>query len=224
MALLDNNGIATIKNILNDFAILSGLKCNVEKSQILVTGTDEIPEFIRQSGFSVANEIKILGFTVTRDFADFEKNIDNAVAKIKKIAAFWSRFKLSLPGSINVNLREFSFKFRNNILGINTRVSHFNRNVDRACMFCRITECNNAQLPDESFIHIFFECPSTKRVLDNFFTQYLNWNIDDRNGMKRILFTGMDPDMSTPIFFCSQLCRLFYFICGNVNYKKNYRC
>jgi hypothetical protein len=83
-----------------------------------------------------------------------------------------------------VNLREFSFKLRNNILGINTRVSHFNRNVDRACTFCRITERNNAQLPDESFIHIFFECVSTKRVLDNFFTQYLDWDIADINGMK----------------------------------------
>jgi hypothetical protein len=493
MALLDNNGIKAIKIILNNFAILSGLKCNVEKSQILVIGTDEIPDFIRTSGFSVANEIKILGFTVTRDFADFEKNIDCAVEKIKKIAAFWSRFKLSLPGRINVakslmlsqinfhgavlnisnekilkiqglinsfvtgsfkfdkdlinctpsrgglgminvknyiqslhcswikkaygatidnwrldvvryagkscsmvqpfvdqrhpilstllnsfrefkkafylsnknfmqaklggnpcftenrqnktpvniddrfdflpdpeierlknlrfsdltndgnrfiskqefevlsniqmtnpqfriltdavktsfmiykkfvrgdnsqcidnfisrfkkgsnkfrkvfdnmdyfhiskkskkrsktffrligvadpeenvceilnaqwaincypvNLREFSFKLRNNILGINTRVSHFNNNVDRACTFCRITERNNVQLPDESFIHIFFECKSTKRVLDIFFTQYLDWDILDRNGMKRLLFTGMDPEMSTPNFF-----------------------
>jgi hypothetical protein len=73
-----------------------------------------------------------------------------------------------------VNLREFTFKLRNNILGINTMVSHFNKNVDRACTFCRIAERNNAQLPDESFIHIFFECGSTKRVLDFFFTQYLN--------------------------------------------------
>jgi hypothetical protein len=30
-----------------------------------------------------------------------------------------------------VSLREFIFKFRNNILGLNTRVSHFNNNVNR---------------------------------------------------------------------------------------------
>jgi hypothetical protein len=55
-----------IKTILVEFAILSGLRCNVEKSQILLIGTDTIPEYVAESGFAVSNELKILGFNVTK--------------------------------------------------------------------------------------------------------------------------------------------------------------
>jgi hypothetical protein len=37
-----------------------------------------------------------------------------------------------------VKLREFIYKFRSNILGLNTRVSHFNLDVTRACTFCEL--------------------------------------------------------------------------------------
>jgi hypothetical protein len=42
-----------------------------------------------------------------------------------------------------VKLREFSFKFCNNALGLNTRVSHFNRNVNRGCTFCTVNDLGN---------------------------------------------------------------------------------
>jgi hypothetical protein len=102
LALLENIAIFTIKTVLSSFAILSGLRCNVDKSQILVFGTEVIPDFISESGFTVSNEIKILGFKITKNHQDIAKNFEPAVEKIKKSATFWSRFKLSLPGRINV--------------------------------------------------------------------------------------------------------------------------
>jgi hypothetical protein len=67
--------------------------------------------------------------------------------------------------------REFAFKFLNNILGLNTRVSHFNRTVSRECTFCVLKNVNNA--PDECFLHLFFECNSVGPILDKFCNDYL---------------------------------------------------
>ncbi len=53
--------------------------------------------------------------------------------------------------------RMFVFKFYNNILGINTRTSHFGTNVTRRCFFC--FKAGRADT-DESVLHLFFMCPT----------------------------------------------------------------
>jgi hypothetical protein len=98
-----------------------------------------------------------------------------------------------------VSLREFVFKLRNNILGLNTRVSHFNNNINRSCTFCVLSGTVNA--PDESFIHLFYSCAHTKRIWDNFFNRYLNCDPRDSDVVKKFLFTGMGPDFTEPNFF-----------------------
>jgi hypothetical protein len=77
-------------------------------------------------------------------------------------------------------VRDFIFKFYNNQLGLNIRVAHFNRDVERGCTFCRIT--NRLPVPDENFEHIFFSCDSTSSVRLNFIRTYLfDLNLDDGN-------------------------------------------
>jgi hypothetical protein len=87
--------------------------------------------------------------------------------------------KLWTTQCIPNKIHEFIYKFRNNKLGLNTRVSHFNNTVDRACAFCKIVRdpevLNNpapqpklgqpAPLPDETFKHLFYDCPVTNEVL-----------------------------------------------------------
>jgi hypothetical protein len=103
LALLEQAAILAIKTILFEFAILSGLRCNVEKSQILLVGTDTIPEYVTESGFAVSNELKILGYKVTKNHADLASNFKPAIEKIRRTANFWSRYRLSLLGRINVS-------------------------------------------------------------------------------------------------------------------------
>jgi hypothetical protein len=69
----------------------------------MIGGTDDIPEYVRNSGFEVTTAIKMLGFTVTKDYKDLDQNYDVALQKIQKIIRFWERFRLSLPGRINVS-------------------------------------------------------------------------------------------------------------------------
>ena len=59
--------------------------------------------------------------------------------------------------------REFSFKFYNNTLGLNTRLSHFVENNTRSCTFCTVNNSINPQ--EETFLHLFLECQYTDKIL-----------------------------------------------------------
>jgi hypothetical protein len=53
--------------------------------------------------------------------------------------------------------REFLFKFRNNILGINTRVSKFVPGINAECSIC-IASREPLPIHSETFEHVFFNC------------------------------------------------------------------
>jgi exonuclease III len=92
-----------IKQTLVDFAELSGLKCNQEKSLIMPVGCgDTIPECILSSGFKICTEVKILGITIDNKLNKLASNFDAVIIKIINIRNFWSRFRLSIAGRINI--------------------------------------------------------------------------------------------------------------------------
>jgi len=70
-------------------------------------------------------------------------------------------------GHLPVDFKNFIFKLHNNILSLNSRVAHFNNNVAPICTFCNITNREDAE--NESTLHLFFECPSTEVILNEFF-------------------------------------------------------
>jgi hypothetical protein len=67
--------------------------------------------------------------------------------------------------------RVFMFKFFNNILGINTRLSHFVPNMVRGCTFCSINRTDPA--PDETFLHVFMDCSTVRTWHNKFIEDYL---------------------------------------------------
>jgi hypothetical protein len=71
-----------------------------------------------------------------------------------KICSIWN-----VSGFTN-RQKSFMFKFYNNILGLNTRTSHFAVNVNRTCFFC--SKSNPPLNADETFIHLFFSCGTTR--------------------------------------------------------------
>ncbi len=68
------------------------------------------------------------------------------------------------------DLKEFLYQMRNNQLGLNARVSHFNDKCTDKCTFCRIL--NKQTTNRETFIHLFLTCPITSRILGQFLTDY----------------------------------------------------
>jgi hypothetical protein len=85
--------------------------------------------------------------------------------------------------------RMFVFKFFNNILGLNTRTSHFGTNVTRCCWFCFKS---GRQDTDETFLHLFFTCPTVTAWHDEFITNFIvpqhPLNITDK---KKLFFLGI---------------------------------
>ena len=94
--------------------------------------------------------------------------------------------------SLSNQFREFIFKFFNNKLGLNTRISHF-VNSTRDCTFCAI---ENRPTTDESFSHLFFYCPTVLLIHDRI--DATAFGITDRNLLaKKLRWTGsqdMRPD------------------------------
>jgi hypothetical protein len=94
-----------LKNSLDNFAEISGLKCNFNKTAILPTSDQTCNLTVRAVeglGFRVANTVKLLGFNVTNTGIDISAYFDEMIGKISNIINYWNRFRLSLPGRINV--------------------------------------------------------------------------------------------------------------------------
>jgi hypothetical protein len=77
----------------------------------------------------------------------------------------WSKWYLP------IRMRVFLFKYYNNILGLNSRVCHFNAEISGECTFCNIT--GPKPVPLETFVHIFFECPTVSRCIDDLLRKYM---------------------------------------------------
>jgi hypothetical protein len=102
LALASPVALRTVKNILDSFQDISGLKCNVNKSVILPVGFNDgiLPDYIYQAGFPVVESVTILGAKITKNYAELAENFEEKITKIRNIANFWHRFKLSIQGRI----------------------------------------------------------------------------------------------------------------------------
>ncbi len=65
-------------------------------------------------------------------------------------------------GYFNNRCREFLFKFRNNSLGLNSRVCKFVPGVNAECSLC-VASGEPRPIPMELFIHVFFYCPHSSK-------------------------------------------------------------
>jgi hypothetical protein len=93
---------------------------------------------------------------------------------------------------LNNTIREFILKFYNNILGLNTRVSHFNRNVSRHCGLC--TDINAANPFDETFSHLFSDC-TVSEGLKNAFREknFRDWGGYNDMELRKFWLLGQKP-------------------------------
>jgi hypothetical protein len=78
----------------------------------------------------------------------------------KSLNGMWNKIYFSS------DFKVFLFKAHHNILGLNSRVHHFNVNRDPACTFC--LKEKNLPAERESFTHFFWDCPTTATIIKNF--------------------------------------------------------
>jgi hypothetical protein len=78
---------------------------------------------------------------------------------LKKCWGFWNKSYLGNK------CREFLFKFYNNILGTNDRVSKFVQGHNPECTLCEINKEPRPRQA-ESFYHVFYACPYSSKIRD----------------------------------------------------------
>jgi len=118
------------------------------------------------------------------------------------IHACWGEWQKTFYGN---RMREFLYKYRNNILGTNQRVSKFVVDHAPECTFC-IFGKEPLPVHAESFNHLFFECAYSSRyreaVVNKFFPELRNANEDV---MRTFWFTGLMPGMRKSNIFISSV-------------------
>jgi hypothetical protein len=109
--------------------------------------------------------------------------------------------------------REFLFKFYNNLLGLNVRVSHFNNNIGRGCTFCTLK--NADPVPDETFLHLFFDCPESYNLRNGFLTNFVpEFTNTTRSEKIEFYFLSVNPltTKNDNFFLTALTCFFNYFI------------
>ena len=127
--------LTNFKLILDDFFRMSCLGINVEKTTIISIAAGNNVDFIRyigESGFSVDTKFKLLGYTIDNKLEKLHENIEYVIEKLTKISSFWSKFKLSLPGRINIYKCYMLSNINFMCSVIPTRKSDFDK-IDQKC-------------------------------------------------------------------------------------------
>jgi hypothetical protein len=99
--MLEGDSLSALRDILDDFGRISGLKCNYEKTVIVPIGdTSVIPENL--FGFVVDSKVKLLGMEITNKLDNIDDIFIDLGERILNLILFWSRFRLTLAGIIAI--------------------------------------------------------------------------------------------------------------------------
>jgi hypothetical protein len=118
-----------------------------------------------------------------------------------------SRISIWNTNGLTNRARTFLFKFYNNLLGLNTRLSHFVANQSRNYTFCSGTV---DPVPDETFLHLFIDCPVSMSLQNQFLSKYILLpNNLTRNQRLQLLLFGILPNMGQDNIFVALAILLF---------------
>jgi hypothetical protein len=100
---LEYSSLEVLKNTLVNFGNISGLRCNMEKTSIMLIGPRvPVSEQIQSLGFKIVDRISMLGVVITNNFNDIYNNFEKTIEKMRNTASYWERFNLSLSGRIRI--------------------------------------------------------------------------------------------------------------------------
>jgi hypothetical protein len=103
LTMADQESLGELKKILTDFERISGLKCNFEKTNVMLVGP-ELREigFITDLGYNIVNEINLLGFVINTNGINANVMYNKVLRNISGIVTHWYRYRLSLAGRIGI--------------------------------------------------------------------------------------------------------------------------
>jgi hypothetical protein len=108
------------------------------------------------------------GGGLTRTVTSFSALIDCQAPDEKRLKSLFCSWNKCFLDS---RMRIFKFKYYNNIIGLNSRVAHFNPEVTAECTLCNIT--GPRPVASETMEHLFFSCPFAQKMLQKLKEKYL---------------------------------------------------
>ncbi len=99
---MSERGVECIIKMLNDFATVTGLEINKEKTQLMVTGSDEWMVGQRICDIIIVGEITLLGIKIDRKLLKLDDNWASVITKMRRLSGYWSNFGLSISGRVMV--------------------------------------------------------------------------------------------------------------------------
>jgi hypothetical protein len=172
---LTNNKYGSLKN---------AYQCAVNKYHSNGKSVTDISTFLssfkkgsKRFRLILGTDRNLRNITNSQQVKTFMRLIDCAIPEELRTKTLFCSWNKSYMSS-NINM--FKFKFYNNILGLNSRVAHFNNEIDAGCTFCKIT--GPFPVPSETFVHIFFDYPSVYKIIQTLYSRYfLNQTITKEN-------------------------------------------
>ncbi len=106
-------------------------------------------------------------------------------------------------------IKDFLFKFNSNKLPVNTRLTHMapNAEIDRACTFCKLSRTLPA--PEETFVHLFWDCPSTKTLIYRFFEKNFPEIMNESENCKKLFWLTGISTISQRLHNISRIAHLY---------------
>jgi len=88
---------------MEEFELTTGLGLNIDKTSLMITGSDNDRVGQTISGIKVVNEVIVLGLTIDNKLNRLISNWDKAITKTRKLINYWRSFNLSITGRIMVS-------------------------------------------------------------------------------------------------------------------------
>jgi hypothetical protein len=149
-------------------------------------------------------KVELANQKVTEKFLEVSGTVFPGEKQYGSVISLWNAQGLTNRSKV------FLFKFFNNILGINTRLSHFVPNHSRGCTFCTLN--GKIPVPDETFSHIFLECGTVRSWHNAFLAEYFPVNyVGNEQERKNIFFLGRVHEPDSDNYFISFTILLFQF-------------
>jgi hypothetical protein len=142
-------------------------------------------------------------FTIYKTYCRLTSIEDQTFLHKSNVFGFWSRNFLCNK------MRDFLFRYTNNQLPLNTRLSHFVQNNIRTCQLCIVA--GNREAVDETFSHLFLECNVTKSTHNWFLRKYLPNHGFNMESKKMLFFGGCLPEtehFNKYAFLVAAVCQL----------------
>jgi len=140
---------------------------------------------------------KIENLNTVKTFCEITTVNQPPTEVIKACWGEWNRNYLSN------RCREFIYKFRNNILGLNARVCKFVQGIEPECSLC-ISNKEPRPVHSETFLHVFFDCTYSEKyrtaIVNKLVPEIRNATPDDR---RRFWFFALLPGMTKNNSFVS---------------------